>query len=77
MAPAHSHLPLMHMPALAHDARPKSQLYYDFTTDTTSTCDLNCADYFGKKNVWTGPGGQGWPPKVYRPPVEDECSNNI
>lgn len=58
--------------ALAKDARPKTLLYYDITTDKNFGINIDYAKYFYKKYVWTGPGGTGIPPKFYQAPAEDE-----
>ncbi|GAA3987761.1 hypothetical protein GCM10022407_35460 [Hymenobacter antarcticus] len=52
---------------LSRTARPVSLLYYDITTDSAFTFNRDYARYFHQKAVWTGPGGQGHPPKFYQP----------
>lgn len=58
--------------ALPLTARPVSLLYYDLTTDTTTSINEGYAQYFGKQAVWTGPGGQGRPAKTYQPTADDQ-----
>ena len=57
--------------ALSRTARPVSLLFYDITTDSTFVFNADYARYFHQKAVWTGPGGDGHPPKFYQPAAGD------
>lgn len=67
--PANRRLQVAALPATA---RPVSLLYYDITTDSAFVFNRDYARYFHQKAVWTGPGGQGHPPKFYQPAVGEE-----
>jgi hypothetical protein len=58
--------------ALLKNARPKTLLYYDITTDSAFGFNRDYALFFYKRAVWTDSDGQGHPPKVYQSSVEDE-----
>jgi hypothetical protein len=50
----------LQLPPLA--ARPATLLYYDISIDSTYWGNQAYAQYFGKRTIWIGPGGEAPPP---------------